>query len=447
MAHNNLGTVLAGKGHLDEAIACYNKAIELDPKYAGPHNNLGVALKDKGQLDEAIACYKKAIELDPKFAEAHTSMGSAMSSKGQLDEAIAWHRKAIELDPKLAAAHTNLGLALQDKGQLDEAIACHRKAIELKPKSAAAHTNLGCALHGKGQLDEAVACHRKAIELDPKLATAHNSLGSVFYGKGQLDEAIACFKKAIEFDPKYVNAHTNLGSALYGKGQVDEAIASFKKAIELDPKFAAARSNLAQAERMAAFRDKLAAFQNGSYTPASNAERLGLVEWCQIRKLHHTATSLYAAAFAADPKLAADLGASHRYDAACYAALSAAGQGEDAAKLDDKERTRLRQQALDWLRADLALQAKQLETGKPANRAEVQKTMRHWQQDTDLAGIRDAAALAKLPADEQKAWTQLWTDVAELLTKAEEKVNPGPPAGVKTVEKKRDQAPPPREKK
>ena len=51
----------------------------------------------------------------------------------------------------------------------------------------------------------------------------------------------------------------------------------------------------------------------------------------------------------------------------------------------------------------------------------MQRTLRHWQQDTDLAGIRDAAALAKLPADEQKAFAQLWADVAALLKKAEEK--------------------------
>ena len=47
--------------------------------------------------------------------------------------------------------------------------------------------------------------------------------------------------------------------------------------------------------------------------------------------------------------------------------------------------------------------------------------MCHWQQDTDLAGLRDAAALAKLPADQQKACTQLWADVAALLKRAQEK--------------------------
>ena len=61
------GQCPAWKGQLDAAIACYNKAIKLDPKFARAHNNLGIALNDKGQLDEAIASYRKAIELDPKL--------------------------------------------------------------------------------------------------------------------------------------------------------------------------------------------------------------------------------------------------------------------------------------------------------------------------------------------------------------------------------------------
>jgi tetratricopeptide (TPR) repeat protein len=352
---------------------------------------------------------------------AHNNLGSALYDKGQVDEAIASYRKAIELDPQDAKAPNNLGEVLRAKGQLDEAIACYHKALDLDPKLAPVHSNLGLALRAKGRLDEAVACYRKAIELDPKLAGAHNNLGNALLTKGQLDEAIACWRRAIALAPKFAFAYNNLGLALRDKGQLDEAIACFRKAIELDPKYARARSNLARAERMAAVRDKLAAYQNGSYTPASNAERLGLAEWCGVQKLPHTATRLYAAAFAADPKLADDLQVQHRYNATCLAALAAAGQGEDAAKLDDQERTRLRQQALDWLRADLALRHKQLETGKPADRSEAQRALLHWQKDTDLAGLRDAAALAKLPADERAACEKLWADVAALLKTAEEK--------------------------
>jgi WD40 repeat protein/tetratricopeptide (TPR) repeat protein len=328
-----------------------------------------------------------------------------------------------------AVAQTNLGAALSRKGQWDKATACWKKAIALDATNATAHFNLGVALSRKGQLDQAIACWKTAIALDPNYAWAHGNLGVALARKGQVDEAIASFRKAIELDPKDAWDHANLGTALMGKGQLDEAIACFKKAIELDPKngMFALRMSFAQAQivsrdkRLAASRDKLPAFLNGSYTPASNAERLNLAEWCKIKKLHHAATGLYAAAFAADPKLADDLRAFHRYNAACYAALAAAGQGADAAKLDATERTRLRKQALDWLRADLALRTKQLESGKPHDRAAVQRALKHWQQDTDLAGLRDPAALEKLPAEERAACAKLWADVAALLKKTDEK--------------------------
>jgi hypothetical protein len=206
-----------------------------------------------------------------------------------------------------------------------------------------------------------------------------------------------------------------------GVGDLQGAAAAHKKALALDPKHAGARNDLAKTQRLVAARDKVAALHNGSYTPASNAERLSMAEWCQIKKLHHTATGLYAAAFVAEPKLADDLGTAHRYNAARHAALAAAGQGEDASKLDDKERTRLRQQALDWLKADLSQCAQRLQSGSRIARRLVTQQMQRWQKDADLAGIRDKAALAKLPAEEQKAFTQLWADVAALRKQAEGK--------------------------
>ena len=69
------------------------------------HRDLGGALKAQGKLEEAIACFRKAIEVDPNDASAHVLLGDALRAQKKLDEAIACFRKAIELDPKLAFAH------------------------------------------------------------------------------------------------------------------------------------------------------------------------------------------------------------------------------------------------------------------------------------------------------------------------------------------------------
>src|SRR5262249_28504105 len=119
-----------------------------------------------------------------------------------------------------------------------------------------------------------------------------------------------------------------------------------------------------------------------------------------------------------DAGLADDLPAAHRYNAACSAALAAAGKGEDAAKLSGSERRALLRQALTWLRADLAAWSRLFAEGE-VGRSRLRRTLAHWQEDPDLAGLRDEAALDKLPAEERAACERLWADVAALLKKAE----------------------------
>jgi eukaryotic-like serine/threonine-protein kinase len=113
------------------------------------------------------------------------------------------------------------------------------------------------------------------------------------------------------------------------------------------------------------------------------------------------------------PALAGDLKVQHRYNAACAAALAGCGQGEYAAQLSDKERARLRQQALTWLRADLAQYAPMVAKGPAHVSAAVYERLQHWQQDIDFAGVR-GAALAKLPEAERQRWQKLWAEVEAL---------------------------------
>ncbi len=86
-----------------------------------------------------------------------------------------------------------------------------------------------------------------------------------------------------------------------------------------------------------------------------------------------------------------------RYNAACSAALAAAGKGKDDPSPDDATRVVLRRQALGWLRSDLAAWVKIQKDGPPTKRGAVGPTLRHWKRDTDLAALRDEAELAKLP--------------------------------------------------
>src|SRR5262249_22758825 len=148
---------------------------------------------------------------------------------------------------------------------------------------------------------------------------------------------------------------------------------------------------VAQAERLVPLEERLPALLKGEAQPADDAERIVLARYChEHRQLYALAARLWEQAFANQPKLAEDLKAGYRYDAACAAARAGCGEGADAARLDDRERARLRGEALAWLRADLAEWSKEAQRQTPESRAAVRKQMEHWQTDDDLAGLRGA---------------------------------------------------------
>src|SRR5205085_6347935 len=93
-------------------------------------------------------------------------------------------------------------------------------------------------------------------------------------------------------------------------------------------------------EQYIALDGKLSAILRGDAQPRDAAERMGLARLCWAYKRRYAAAAqFYAEAFAEQTKLADDRESCPRYDAACCAILAATGQGTDAGKLGDKERT------------------------------------------------------------------------------------------------------------
>jgi hypothetical protein len=127
-----------------------------------------------------------------------------------------------------------------------------------------------------------------------------------------------------------------------------------------------------------------------------------------------------------------------RYNAACAAALLADYK-------EGAEARRLRGQAISWLRDDLAAWQDAVEKGMntwmidPADSRTkgvsltslAARVMRHWQQDEDFASVRGPDALAKLSEAERQDWQKLWTDVAALLARADDKAAPEEKSPVK----------------
>ncbi|MEG5053886.1 MULTISPECIES: tetratricopeptide repeat protein [unclassified Microcoleus] len=227
---------------LQEAIAAYRSAIELNPKGCQPYQTLGEAFNQlgkvqahQGKLDEAIDSYKQAALFFPSFPETYYNQAMAFSQQGKLAEAVDSYQKAIVVKPNWERAHLNLGDALVHQNKLAEAVDSYQKAIVIKPDWGLAHLHLGNAFLAQGKTTEAVGSYSKAIAIEPEWALAHYHLANALFAQEKQDEAIETYRRAIALQPDWVDLHFHLGNVLIKLLRPREAIESYQQAIALRP--------------------------------------------------------------------------------------------------------------------------------------------------------------------------------------------------------------------
>ncbi len=421
--HAKLGDMLLAKRQYGPAIHAYREAVRLAPDRSGAWLNLGVALTDIGVLQEAISAFGEAIRVKPDLAIAHVHRGVAYQLKGDLSGAVESFRTAVRLEPGNADYHYWLADALRQAGDIPAAIAEYREAIKRRPTFVEAYTNLGGVLSEEGKYDEATEALRKAVRLAPNHVNALCNLGNVLRDKGDLDGSIPVYREAIRAKPDSALAHCLLGEALEFQGHFADALAEFRRGHELgqrDPKWRYPSALvLRECEDLAALDRKLPDLLAGKPLPIDASDRIAFARLCwKYKRQYADAARLFADAFGAKPALAEDVKKGYRFEAACAAAAAAAGESQDSAALDDKERAHWRKQAVSWLRADLEAWSRQLQRRSPADRLAARRAFHQW-RSSHLASLQ-GAAINRLPKEEQQACRKLWADFDALCKQARE---------------------------
>lgn len=166
-----VGLAALKEGKSDEAIASFQKALQLDPSLSSVHYNLGAAYERKENYAKAREHFQEAIKLKPDFGEAYLSIGNSYLAERKFDApAIEALIKATELLPQSYNAFYNLGVCYSNTGKYAEAEAAYRKAIGVNPAEPVAHYQLAMALLGQSKNPEAKAEFLKYLELNPNAA-------------------------------------------------------------------------------------------------------------------------------------------------------------------------------------------------------------------------------------------------------------------------------------
>ena len=200
----NKGGSLYALGRNIEAIACFDKALRIDPRDAMSWHNKGAALFGLGRRDEAITCLDKTLSIDPQHALAWSGKGRYLYALGRHEDALACYDKALAIEPSMLTAWSNKGSIFNALGLHEKAIPCFDNMLAIDPRDSAAWLDKGRTLGILSRHEEAIVCCDKAIAIDPRDAMALNNKGASLGMLGRHKEAIPCYEKALAIDPRHL---------------------------------------------------------------------------------------------------------------------------------------------------------------------------------------------------------------------------------------------------
>jgi superkiller protein 3 len=201
------------------------------PDKAGTWIATGKVHEQNGKLEEAVAAYEKAYEIE-KIDDVRVAIGNLYMRLGNDKEASEWLKQGLGEGAKPEVVY-NYAVSLMREKKFHAAIPSLRTVTRERPEMYQGWLALAQCLQTTKQYSQAIEPYEKAFELnpDPKLAF---HLGSVAGKSKQYDKSIAAYQKALEMDPKYAKARYNLSLTYMDAGRYEEAVESFDKMIEVE---------------------------------------------------------------------------------------------------------------------------------------------------------------------------------------------------------------------
>jgi serine/threonine-protein kinase len=415
------------------AVGYFRAAVAVRPNSDQAYTMLANALRDSGDSDGAAHAYRMAIGLNSNI-DLVRNLAKILAPHGGLDEArVAWARllDGNPLDHQLWYGYAQLCLFLgnEDAFRLNRTAMLDRFGGAANPWYEAERISLACLLRPAeaDELRRVVDMVNRAAAVGPKppnpeCAYIQFVQGLAEYRQGRPAQAIPQLQASSAALTNRAGPRLALAMAQFRAGFPADARRTLVSAVrgydwtEMQADHPTVWvSHVLRREAEGLVLPNLPAFLEGKYQPHDNDERLAILGVCELTNHALAAVRLYTDAVAADPRLAEDLGAGHRYTAARAAARAGCGRSRDAAPLGEAERMKWRTRAKEWLRADLTSWGKALDRDPAATPEGVRPQLTRWGAEPDLAGLRDPAELEKLPADERKDCLALWAEVGALL--------------------------------
>jgi tetratricopeptide (TPR) repeat protein len=233
-----LGAAYEQLKDLKQAIAAYQRSVDMEPENLDAARSLAQALLADNQLDEALKQFKQLAEADPEDTSSLDRISEIERRQGNYTEALATVRKARAKNPDSLESGYNEGLLLDVLGRYDEAVTTYQKMVELTEHANGAYTQeekgnrsiflerLAAVYHEENKTPEAIATYEKMIALggDPAKRGYQGEVDTYRDAK-MFDKATEICRKAVAANPDDHDLKLLLAWELADTGKLDEGLA------------------------------------------------------------------------------------------------------------------------------------------------------------------------------------------------------------------------------
>jgi tetratricopeptide (TPR) repeat protein/TolB-like protein/predicted Ser/Thr protein kinase len=232
-------------GDLDRDL----KDVTTSSMEAYRHYAAGIEQHQRARYMEALPHYQKAVEVDPRFALAYVKMAVASGNMGNADDRNRYARKAIELVDHLTPRERYYIQGYYystDFYRSAAAIEAYQKAVDLYPDHSASRNNLAVMLMRLDQNERAAEHYNILRERGFEFPGTAGNLAGVYIALNKPDEAVRVLENFIGRYPNVEAGYMYLGFTHLSANRLDEAEAAFQKALALRPSYPPTMNGLAQ---------------------------------------------------------------------------------------------------------------------------------------------------------------------------------------------------------
>nr|WP_321242186.1 tetratricopeptide repeat protein [uncultured Tolumonas sp.] len=217
------GLVLLAKEDYLAALACFERALAIEPAMSAAWNNLGVTYQHLQRLEQAEQCWQQVLALKPEHRDALINLGNLFYEQGKNAEALDLFGQLLQHYPQEAISWRVTAKALSQTGLYEQALHYIQQALQLSPNCTDCLTEQGAILRQLHRYKDAFQCYHQVADMEPNNADADNNCGVILDDLKQHKEAQHYYQQALKKHLRHTDALFNFAVSLEKCGLWEQA--------------------------------------------------------------------------------------------------------------------------------------------------------------------------------------------------------------------------------